>query len=350
MGEEGEECFNAANFWRAPLGPPPAVCDKPQADSTTLPPAPPPASPQPPAEAAPASAPPDAGASGQLDADEMNRRIRKVDRMLKPTPVAELTTDEIKARLTRFETEFRERYRRPIALSDCKDMPQPVLDMYNEIGRRLTPEQRAEAEERLKAKQAAAKQVAAEEEEKRAAAAAVRAKEWETFEANKDALWREASSAARDQRSEVAAAHGLSERTLSGAATFVRDVDEGEPKRNPTLNPTREEFIEQKRLERGLSARPGEPTEEEKQRELDEFAAKGGAAADAVAQAEAWTKRMGADEPPKSSSNAPARGQKPLVEVLGPCNNRHRSGSQRSFSEPVVVVSAAAKPSTIRVE
>jgi hypothetical protein len=220
-------------------------------------------------------------------------QIRKLDMMLKPMRIEDMSTADIQARLADFEADFRKRHGRPIALADAQDLPKPVLEMYDQLGRRLSPEERALAQARLEARQAAEMAVKAQAEaeaavaaEKRAASAGARAREWEAFEASKEAVWRAASSEAREQREEVAAEHGLSASSLTGASTWLK-VDEPCGKREQS----KEEMIEQFRLERGLSARREELTEEQRQCEAAEWSAKGGAEADALARQEAWTKR-----------------------------------------------------------
>jgi hypothetical protein len=245
-----------------------------------------------------------------------------------------MSTADIQARLAEFEADFRKRHGRPIALADTQELPKPVLEMYDQLGRRLSPEERALAQARLEARQAAEMAVKAQAEaeaavaaEKRAASAGARAREWEAFEANKEAVWRAASSEAREQREEVAAEHGLSASSLTGASTWLK-VDEPSGKREQS----KEEMIEQFRLERGLSARREELTEEQRQREAAEWSAKGGAEADAFARQEAWTKQN------QQSAVAPS---KPLVKVLGPVNDpQARKGAATANKKAPVVVRA----------
>ena len=260
-------------------------------------------------------------------------QIRKLDKMLKPIQVEEMSTADIQARLAEFEADFRKRHGRPIAFADTQELPKPVLDMYDQLGRRLSPEERALAQARLEARQSAEMTAKAQAEveaavaaEKRAAAAAARAREWEAFEANKEAVWRSASSEAREQREEVAAEHGLSASSLTGASTWLKMDEPGKREQS------KEEMIEQFRLERGLSARREELTEEQRQREAAEWSAKGGAEADAFARQEAWTKQN------QQSAVAPS---KPLVKVLGPVNDpQARKGAATANKKAPVVVRA----------
>jgi hypothetical protein len=105
-------------------------------------------------------------------------------------------------------------------------------------------------------------------------------------------------------------------------------VDEPSGKREQS----KEEMIEQFRLERGLSARREELTEEQRQREAAEWSAKGGAEADAFARQEAWTKQN------QQSAVAPS---KPLVKVLGPVNDpQARKGAATANKKAPVVVRA----------
>ena len=275
-GTASDGDFNSFNFWKAPIDAAP-----------TLP------------EAIAAIAPPtfaliEPTANGAPPQQHMvtQHQIRKLDKMLKPMPVENMSTADIQARLAEFEADFRKRHGRRIALADTHELPKPVLEMYDQLGRRLSPEEREKAQARLEARQAAvmaakaqAEAEAAVADEKRAAAAAARAMEWETFQANKEAVWRAASSEAREQREEAAAEHGLSASSLTGASTWLKVDEPGKREQS------KEEMIEQFRLERGLSARREELTEEQRQREAAEWSAKGGAEADALARQEAWTKR-----------------------------------------------------------
>ena len=274
--------FNSFNFWKAPIDAAPILSEATDdfcADDI----------------APPTFALNDPTANGAPPQQHMvtQDQIRNFDKMLKPIPVEEMSTADIQARLAEFEADFRKRHGRPIALADTQDLPKPVLEMYDQLGRRLSPEEQIKALARLEARQSAEMTAKAQAEveaavaaEKRAAAAAARAREWEAFEANKEAVWRAASSEAREQREEVAAEHGLSASSLTGASTWLK-VDEPSGKREQS----KEEMIEQFRLERGLSARREELTEEQRQREAAEWSAKGGAEADALARQEAWTRR-----------------------------------------------------------
>jgi len=316
-----DEDFNSFNFWKAPIAVPP--------DAEAPPPPPPPAP---------------TTSDERLPSFSLNEpaqyvvtveQIRKLDKVLKPTPVDQMSTADIQARLAEFEADFCQRHGRSVALSDVPQLPKPVLEMYDQLGRRLSPEDRAKAQERLEARQAAerAAQALAEaqataEAEKRAAAVAARAKEWEAFEANKEAAWRAAASAAREQREEVAAEHGLRAASLTGASTWLK-VDE-EPARQTQ---TKAEMIEQIRLERGLRARPDELTVELIQHEAAEWSAKGGAEADALAREEVCTAR--AKQQPSAAST-----KKPLVKVLGPANNPQRRNGTATVKEAPVVVRA----------
>ena len=276
--------YNAFSFWRAPIEATPIL-------SEVAPPPPPP-----PALSEDSAAPPSFALNEPTAGREQHvvtqDQIRKLDMMLKPMRIEGMSTADIQARLADFESDFRKRHGRPIALADAQELPRPVLEMYDQLGRRLSPEERAQAQTRLEARQAAETAAKAQAEaeaavaaEKRAASAGARAREWEAFEANKEAVWRAASSEAREQREEAAAEHGLSAASLTGASTWLKVDEPGKREQS------KEEMIEQFRLERGLSARREELTEEQRQREAAEWSAKGGAEADALARQEAWTKR-----------------------------------------------------------
>lgn len=326
MGADEE--YNEADFWRMPIGPPPPSETVP----VSRPAIPNPAIPTP--TAAPAvkvhrKSPPRpcvsilgacnlprdgpltvtvTGAAGPAETDiatsaqssemeAVRRQARKVEELVRPapTPVVDLSTEEIKSRLAQFEKDFRKRHGRAVALTDARELPQPILEMYETLGRRLNPEERAQAQERMQAKEAATAQAnaeaaaaAAEEQDQRAAAAKAREREWADFEANKERLFHEASSEARDQRSEYAALCGVSGRSLSGAASWVKDDEPPKPRA-----PTKAEYLEQARLQHGLPpARTDGPTEEELEMEEHAFFAKGGAEADLAAREErAWEQR-----------------------------------------------------------
>jgi len=317
--------YNAFSFWRAPIEATPTL-------SEVAPPPPPP-----PALSDDTAAPPSFALNEPTAGREQHvvtqDQIRKLDMMLKPMRIEDMSTADIQARLADFEADFRKRHGRPIALADAQELPKPVLEMYDQLGRRLSPEERALAQARLEARQAAEMAVKAQAEaeaavaaEKRAASAGARAREWEAFEANKEAVWRAASSEAREQREEVAAEHGLSASSLTGASTWLKVDEPGKREQS------KEEMIEQFRLERGLSARREELTEEQRQREAAEWSAKGGAEADAFARQEAWTKQN------QQSAVAPS---KPLVKVLGPVNDpQARKGAATANKKAPVVVRA----------
>ena len=320
--------YNAFSFWRAPIEATPIL-------SEVAPPPPPP-----PALSEDSAAPPSFALNEPTAGREQHvvtqDQIRKLDMMLKPMRIEGMSTADIQARLADFESDFRKRHGRPIALADAQELPRPVLEMYDQLGRRLSPEERAQAQTRLEARQAAETAAKAQAEaeaavaaEKRAASAGARAREWEAFEANKEAVWRAASSEAREQREEAAAEHGLSASSLTGASTWLKVDEPGKREQS------KEEMIEQFRLERGLSARREELTEEQRQRETAEWSAKGGAEADALARQEAWTKRT------KQRNLQSAAPSKPLVKVLGPVNDpQARKGAATANKKAPMVVRA----------
>ena len=331
MGYETDEeemaAFNAS-FWRLPVGPPPVPAETVPAAPKELPP-PPPA----PAAAPKAEASAD-DASKQHQHTELQQQIKKLEKFLKPTSAEELPIDAIKARLAEFENDFAKRFGRRVTMADAPELPKPVLDLYDQLGRRLNPEERQKAEERLQAKKDAAQEetreaaaAAAAEADRKAAAATAREQEWADFELNQESVWKAAASEAKEQREAVAHENGLSSgRLLSGAATWKY-----EEVFKPEMNPTKEQYIEEARLARGLTARPGMQTEEEMEAEEAEWAAKGGDEADRVEREAAAPTAAGPAPAPTAASDGSTAGAspppspptaelvKPVVKVLGPC-------------------------------
>ena len=214
--------------------------------------------------------------------------IQTGDNPLDPklVPVEELSTAEVHAHLNRFRASFHKQHGRPIRESDSKDLPEQILALFDQVGRRLTPEQLEAANARLEAQRASDREKAAQAAAERAAALEARAHEWAAFEANKERLWRSAVGDAKDQRLEVAQAVGLARpESLSGAASLCK-VDVAPP----SAQPTREQFIEQALDLNGLRfvADPKEAPGE-----ADEWRRNGGDEADMAATREAWLAKNG---------------------------------------------------------
>lgn len=249
-----EERFNAS-FWRTPIGPPPELEPTP-APSVAL--------------------SHDERSANSLQQEQDNHpkhreqqqkpmqeqptseQIRKlneklVPQMLLPTP-SEMTIEHVKEELLAFQASWYKQHHRPVKPSDTPALPRRIAELYDELGRRLTPEQVAADQAKAKARQVAEDECAAKREAEVAAAAAqrkaiaeARAKEWEEFEKNKEAAWRAAKGEAEDQREEVADEKGVSSIALTGASTFVK-IDQGE--KDTRL--TSEQYIEQCKADFGL--------------------------------------------------------------------------------------------------
>jgi len=191
-----------------------------------------------------------------------------------------MSTAEIKEMLLAFETRWRAKYGCAVTLADQKDLPQQILALYDQIGRRLNPEERAAANALWETKKNAAKAEAEAAAAKRAAIEETRAKQWAEFDAHKNTLWKSAVGDARNQREAVAVEAGVSALDLTGAATFVKPPDVERDSR-----PTREQYIQQACDERGLVLLdPTKLTEEEKDAEHAQWVKRGGAAADEAAR------------------------------------------------------------------
>ena len=262
--EEAEK-FAASSFWRTPVGPPPEL-PQPKVDEPSTVPA--------------------VAAEQPRPASEAHATGSERPRTISQLRVSELTTDELKRRISEFEADFMSQNGRRVALTDAPRLPKEMLALYDQLGRRLNPEEVAKAQALWRSKEAAAKEAeaaAAREAARRASADEARAREWAEFEANQADMWKSAVSSARDQRSEVAEFAGIAAHELSGAASMVRPPDVQKPSA-----PTRAEYIQQVLDSRGLIVQEG-PTQEEQEEEEARWA-KDGADADAVARAEAWEK------------------------------------------------------------
>ena len=291
--DEDDTTMNQFNFFRAPIGPPPELEEPP-----------PPPAPRPPAPAVstapPAAAAPSAAPVHKQPSNAGPIMINPLPRpgfehlATRPVPVDELPTDEIKRRLEDFAASFKKRHGRPIALSDAKDLPVQIMALYDQLGRRLSPEERAKTDELMATKKAEAAAAAAAKAAERDAFEAARAKRWAEFEENKDALWASASSEAKEQRVEAADEAGLDVSALAGAASFVK-LDEGAM---PTpSHPTREEYLQQALDAHGFKFVPDGPSEEEKREEATAWARAGGADADDAARRDQWAAASGSAAP-----------------------------------------------------
>lgn len=228
---EEEERFNAA-FWRQPIAQLPA--DNPSATAVEQPPV-----------------LREQVQPTQAQIEKLNEKL--VPQLLLPA-ASEMAMEQIKEELLSFQASWFQQHGRPVKPSDTPELPRRVCELYDELGRRLTPEQvaidqakataRATAEADLVAKREAEVTKAAARHE---AAKQARAKEWEEFETSKDQLWKAAKAEAEDQREEVASGEGVSAIALTGASTFVK-IDEG----MKDTRPTREQYIEQCMSDFGL--------------------------------------------------------------------------------------------------
>jgi len=273
---DNEADFNSASFWRAPIAPLQQVTSG-----------------VPPQAAAFGSSVLAAAKEATAERCMINPPPRPGFEHLasKPIPAEEMTTETITTILRNFEHAWKARNGRALTLADAKDLPEQILALYDQIGKRLHPEELAAANRKLEERYAEAAAARAAEEAKRKDAEAARAREWQEFEANQQAAWSSAVVAARDQREEAAVSVGLdasgATRSLSGAATWVKP--EEQPKAG---GPTREEYLSAALDEFGLAeVDPSALTEEERRQEASEWGRKGGAAADEAARREAWTTR-----------------------------------------------------------
>jgi hypothetical protein len=246
MSEAEEEEFNSAAFWRAPIGPLPELPSEPA-----------PAPALAPAEASATVAPREKREQDREQEALLREQAQKLEKFTMPMKAADMTTEQVKETLLRFQAHWFSRHGRPVALSDARDgrLPRPVMELYDELGKRLSPEQLAHDQQRAQAKAEAMKAQQAQreaqqqqEQQQRAAAQAARAQEWEVFEKNKDAAWKSAAAEAKDQREEVAGAGALA---LTGAASWVKLDD------NKSTGTTREEYLEQVRADFGLASHSG---------------------------------------------------------------------------------------------
>jgi len=249
VDEEESEEFCAASFWRQPIGPPPPVTERQPVQQ----PASQPESRQP--SSAPLPPPlPTPKAQQPPTAEQVAKLNAKINPPRLPAALSEMTLEEIKETLLGFQAEWYKMYRRPVQPSDTPQLPRQICELYDELGKRLSPEQVASDVERSKARKAAAMELAAQRAaeadaiaKREAEAAEARAKEWEEFEKNKEVAWRSAAAEAAEQRGEAAEVKGVSALSLTGASTFVK-VDEGER----DTRPTREQFIQSCKDDFGL--------------------------------------------------------------------------------------------------
>ena len=162
------EDFNAAAFWRAPVGPPPT--DAAAAKGATI------AGPET-VRAAIAAAEREAAAkaAAKKDAEKAaaekaaaekaaaEERRRKVAAYLMPMPLEEMSYEMIKERLYTFQQQWWARHGRRVTPEDERAgrVPVPIINLYTELGKRLTPEQVAADKARVEARQAAEKEAAA---------------------------------------------------------------------------------------------------------------------------------------------------------------------------------------------
>jgi len=272
--------FNAAAYWRAPIGAPPE--DVKPAPTVGL----------------------TADGIGLLKEQAVQEtmlrkelalkqeRARKLEQFLLPIPPQDLSTEEIQEKLLGFQAQWWAHHRRKLTAEDAGNglVPTPVLALYDELGKRLTPEQVAADQELKKKREAAAKQAAAKTEADVAALAAqraaiedARAKEWAEFHANKEAAWKSAASEAHDQRKEAAGGGSFGARALSGAASFVKTESV-----QKSGGPTREEYLQQAMDDFGIRGEDEDHAAERRREEEAQWARGGGADADAVARLEAW--------------------------------------------------------------
>ena len=293
MDESDDDTFNDVSFWRAPVGLPPdqeaqsgplttksveAIISRPPALDHLL----------------MTQEMPSHGQADKLQqvmpTQEMPSREQadKLSQVLLPKAVEEMTYDELKERLHDFQAQWWARYKRRITPDDERSglIPAPVLRMYGEIGKRLTPEQLAKDQELKREREAAAAQAAAAAAAEAAALAAkhaegreARAKEWAEFELNKETAWRAATTEAKDQRIE-AAGDEICSNALTGAASWVKVDDQRQ-----SSAPTREEYIRQAMDDFGISV---EEDHAALAQEEQKWARARGAKADEAATQERW--------------------------------------------------------------
>ena len=306
--------FQSAAFWRAPIGPPPEVEPvKPSAKSLAMSDEVVSDDHNKPTECAAdnkstllnnvkqAAAEAEAETAKKSAAEaEAAARAKRVAEFWFPVPAEKMTYEQLTERLLEFQKQWWARYKRKITPEDeaAGLVPPPVQLLYNELGKRLSPEQLAKDQELkqerdAKAAEEAAKAAAEKEAAaaKRAEAEAARAKEWEEFEKNKEAAWTSAAAEAKDQRVDAAGSE-LGAMALSGAASWVK-IDEP-PKREGGAM-TREEYIQGAMAEFGIVADDAEE-KEERRLEREKWKREGGRAADEAAKEEAWRKKLAAEE------------------------------------------------------
>jgi len=308
-GEDAEEEeFNAAAFWRAPIGPPPTDASKADEEKKTKAAADQCERERRAEEDREAARRVEAAflAEKERSASALQEQARKLEKKTMPMRPQDMTYEVLKEHLMAFQAEWFRKYGRRITPADEEAglVPQPVQIMYHELGKRLSPEQ-LEHDQQMKAKREAAEAeaaaaAAAEAEaaaKARAEAEAARAKEWEAFEVNRDNLWAAASAEAKDQRIEAAGGSEAGAKALSGAASWAKPEDVTRDSR-----PTIEEYLQQARDEFGI---PSVDEEEAAMRaeEAVKWARDGGDAADAVARREAWAAAKAAEG--DQSSNGP---------------------------------------------
>ena len=324
------EGLSAAAFWRAPIGPPPEdvaapVPAKKDLDGSRIV-----------AEAATAAA-------EAAEREARKERERKVLEYLLPMPIEEMSYDMLKERLTTFQHQWYARHGRRITPEDEKAgrVPIPVIMLYNELGKRLSPEQvaadleaskaRAAAEAEVAAKAAAeAETAAAAKAEAEAAVREARDKEWAAFEASREDAWKSATMEAKDQRIDVAGkAGGLA---LSGAASFLKPDDCIKDSR-----PTLEEYVQQCREE---FFGPQEEDNSEAIAEAEGWRRGGGAEADAIAFREAWEKKQ-ADESAAALERVRANAAKAAQAVTSTASPSAEEASVADVAAAIATVEVA---------
>lgn len=281
---------HASNFWRQPNGLPPQIePEQPQIKAEPEPSAPP-------AKRDDRTALDRAGVGTDpavADPDRAGRELMaqaaKLEKFLKPQPVSEMKTEVLKELLHEWQADWYRRYGRKVTPDDAAAgrVPQSVLEMYDEVGKRLSPEEMAADKRRAADAKAAEEEAhaaaaarAAQEARRRDEAEAERRARWAEFEAKKEEVWRSAAAEARDQREDVA---GPAAHALTGASTWVRSEEAA-----PRSQPTKEEVLEDR--DRAFGLAPPEGPSPAELREEQEYCARDGAAADRAAREEAWEK------------------------------------------------------------
>eukprot|EP00966_Prymnesium_polylepis_P230437 5332034-Prymnesium_polylepis.1 len=146
-----------------------------------------------------------------------------------PAPAERSLTERLRERIAEFEAAFAREHGRPPTPEDGPRLPKEVLQLYHEhtLSLQMSPEQTKQAVARLEAQAKARAEAAAKAAEATQAREAARKAEWEAWEARKEAAWAEAKTEARDQRSDAIAGAGAAgdERALTGAASWVKPDD-----------------------------------------------------------------------------------------------------------------------------